>query len=118
MKNFFVGAVMLLFFYSPSAKADHIPNMPPIEEPYHWNHMPVICASSQAILEKVKALNMTPVEISFGRRGANPDGEIVFAVMMFIGPNNERAVITSIPNSNDACLVYISFDAKGTNQGS
>ena len=46
-----------------------------------------------------------------------PDGEIVFAVMMFIGPNSERAVVTSIPSEDEACLVYISFDAKSNNSG-
>ena len=116
--------VALITILSTFCVCRHVDLMPTVHKfwwPHqfdHWHHMPVICASSEAILEKVKALNMTPVEISFGRRGANPNGDIVFAVMMFIGPNNERAVITSIPNSKDACLVYISFDAKGTNQGS
>lgn len=109
---------MLLFLWSPTIRADHIPNLPPIDEPFHWMNMPVICAPGEAILERLKGQNMTPVEISFGRRGAMPDGEIVFAVMMFIGPNSERAVVTSIPNSQDACLVYISFDAKSNNPGS
>jgi len=109
---------MLLFFWSPTSRADHIPNLPPIDEPFHWMNMPVICAQSDAILERVKSLNMVPVEISFGKRGAVQDGEIVFAVMMFIGPNNERAVVTSIPNSQEACLVYISFDARSNNPGS
>ena len=118
MKNLFVGALMLLFLWSPTIRADHIPNLPPIDEPFHWMNMPVICAPGEAILERLKGQNMTPVEISFGRRGAMPDGEIVFAVMMFIGPNSERAVVTSIPNSQDACLVYISFDAKSNNPGS
>lgn len=118
MKNLFVGALMLLFLWSPTIRADHIANLPPIDEPFHWMNMPVICAPGEAILERLKGQNMTPVEISFGRRGAMPDGEIVFAVMMFIGPNSERAVVTSIPNSQDACLVYISFDAKSNNPGS
>ena len=109
---------MLLFLWSPTIRADHIPNLPPIDEPFHWMNMPVICAPGEPILERLKGQNMTPVEISFGRRGAMPDGEIVFAVMMFIGPNSERAVVTSIPNSQDACLVYISFDAKSNNPGS
>lgn len=117
MKNLFVGALMLLFLWSPTSRADHIPNMPPLDEPFHWMHMPVICAPAEAILEKLKGLNMTPVEISFGRRGATPDGEIVFAVMMFIGPDSERAVVTSIPSQPEACLAYISFDAKSNNSG-
>ena len=33
-----------------------------------------------------------------------------------VGNNNERAVIMSLPNDPMACVLYISFDAQGTQQ--
>ncbi len=118
MKNFILGALLLSFFYSTTAIADHIPNMPPLSEEYHWQQMPVICGSAKVMVEKMKNRNMMPVEISVGKRNAQPDGEVVFAVMFFVGQNGERASLMSVPNTDETCLIYISFDAKGTSPGS
>ena len=107
MKNFILGALLLSFFYSTTAIADHIPNMPPLSEEYHWQQMPVICGSAKVMVEKMKNRNMMPVEIS-----------VVFAVMFFVGHNGERASLMSVPNTDETCLIYISFDAKGTSPGS
>ena len=118
MKNFIVGAILLLFFYSSSALADHIPNMPPLDEEYHWQQMPVICGSAKVMVEKMKNRNMMPVEISVGKRNAVPDADVVFAVMFFVGLNGERAALMSVPNTDETCLIYISCDARSANPGS
>lgn len=118
MKNFILGALVLLFFYTTTVKADHIPNMPPLDEEYHWQQMPVICSTAEVMVEKIKRRNMIPVEISLGKRNAMPDGEIVFAVMFFVGQNNERAALMSVPNTDETCLIYITFDARSANPGS
>lgn len=115
MKSILLGAFMLLFFYVPS-KANHVP-LPELEPPYSWQEVPVVCGPHQAIIDKVeKQHRLKMVEISFGRRGAKPDADVVFAIIQYVGDNNERAVVMSLPNDPMACVLYISFDAQGTPQ--
>ena len=115
MKSILLGAFMLLFFYVPT-KADHT-RLPELAEPFRWQDVPVVCGPHQAILDKVQIQHgLKLVEISFGKRGAQSNGDVVFAIMQFVGDNNERAVIMSLPNDPMACVLYISFDAQGTPQ--
>ena len=112
MKSILLGAFMLLFFYVPS-KATHL--LPDLGDPFRWQDVPVVCGPQQDVFDKVtKQHGLTLVEISFGKRGAKPDGDVVFAVLQFVGDNNERAVIMSLPNDLNACILYISFDAQTT----
>ena len=115
MKSILLGAFMLLFFYVPT-QADHA-RLPELSEPFRWQDVPVVCGPHQAILDKVQIQHgLKLVEISFGKRGAQSNGDVVFAIMQFVGDNNERAVIMSLPNDPMACVLYISFDAQGTQQ--
>ena len=38
--------------------------------------------------------------------------------MFFVGLNGERAALMSVPNTDETCLIYISFDARSANPGS
>ena len=55
--------------------------------------------TQQAILDKVQIQHgLKLVEISLGKRGAQANGDVVFAIMQFVGDNNERAVTGRYPN--------------------
>lgn len=101
---------MLLFFYVPS-KAENL-QLPRLEAPLNWQEIPVICGPQQSIIDKMESQGLRPVEISFGRRGAQPDADVVFAIIQYVGDNNERAVVMSLPNDPTACAIYISFNAQ------
>ena len=111
MKKLFLATVLVYFLSSISLSADHRGTLPPVGEPFNWNEVPVVCGPHQAVMDKMERMNLHLLHASFGKKGANPDGEVVFMVLYYV--NNEgtsTAAVLTMPNDPSACVLYISYD--------
>ena len=47
----------------------------------------------------------------FLKKGANPDGEVVFMVLYYVNKEGtSTAAVLTMPNDPSACVLYISYD--------
>ena len=85
----------------------------PMSNPFHWNTVPVVCGTTDAVNMYVIENDFVLESFSFGRVNGEEDGEIAFLVSYFI--NKERtetmSVITS-PSGRESCIMYRSYDLK------
>ena len=85
--------------------------LPQLEEGFNWNDVPVICGSHEAIMQKMERLNMNLLHASFGKTGANPDGDVVFMVLYYANSQGtSTAAVLTMPNDPTACLLFVTFD--------
>lgn len=87
------------------------PGLPNLDQGFHWQNMPMICASDVAILNRLKEQGFVAVNMSLGKRGADPQGEALFMITYFINQEGtSTAAVMNIPSSNDACLIFLTHD--------
>lgn len=93
------------------------PQLPPLEEGFAWQNMPMVCAGGTAIVDGLTQRGFVPVNISLGRRGSDPQGEPVFLITYYISQDgNSTAATMNVPTSTDTCLMYITHDLVITQQ--
>ena len=54
-----------------------------------------------------------PLNVSYGRTGGKPDGEIVYIVTYWVGIDTDETMVSVMtPNSNYSCILFRTFDVK------
>ena len=102
---------LILSVIPTSAEHRHRTALPQLEEGFNWNEVPVICGSHEAIMDKMERLNMNLLHASFGKKGANPDGDVVFMVLYYANQQGtSTAAVLTMPNDPTACLLFVTFD--------
>ena len=87
------------------------PQLPPLGGVYGWQSMPMICAPGNTIHNVLTAKGFVAVNMSLGRKDADPKGEPVFMVTYYISMDgNSTAATMNIPTSTDTCLLYVTHD--------
>jgi len=87
------------------------PQLPPLGGVYGWQSMPMICAPGNTIHNDLTAKGFVAVNMSLGRKDADPKGEPVFMVTYYISMDgNSTAATMNIPTSTDTCLLYVTHD--------
>lgn len=122
MKNFIWGMLIAVFLLNFSITAEEtsetpeIPKTPNVTLPaltpgYHWQKLPMICAEGGKIINDLTEKGFVPVNMSLGRKGADPEGEPVFLITYFVGQNlSSTAATMNIPVSEDTCLLFLTHD--------
>lgn len=111
MKKLILTTLIALILSIIPTSADHRPALPQLEEGFNWNEVPVICGTHEAIMQKMERLNMNLLHASFGKTGANPDGDVVFMVLYYANQQGTTtAAVLTMPNDPTACLLFVTFD--------
>lgn len=111
MKKLILTTLIALILSIIPTSADHRPALPQLEEGFNWNEVPVICGTHEAIMQKMERLNMNLLHASFGKKGANPDGDVVFMVLYYANQQGtSTAAVLTMPNDPTACLLFVTFD--------
>ena len=78
-----------------------------------WEQVPAICISNESLWEYAKRKEMQPLNVSYGRTGGKPDGEVVYIVTYWVGIDTDETMASVMtPNSNYSCILFRTFDVK------
>ena len=106
MKHFILGCIMVLFLQATAVSA-------PKEEPlgYTMSQIPVMCASNDQVMMDLDSKGYELLNLSLGRKNANPEEEPMFMVSYYVHPEAGSTVaVMNIPQSTDACIIFITYD--------
>ena len=80
---------------------------------FWWEQVPAVCSTSDEIERWAEFKKFNPINISFGREGGTPDGQIVYIVVYWMNEDQESFASVSTPERPDqACIVFRTFDMK------
>ena len=80
---------------------------------FWWEQVPAVCSTTDEIERWAEYKKFAPVNMSFGREGGSPDGQIVYIVVYWINEEQETFASVSTPQDPDqACIVFRTFDLK------
>jgi len=78
-----------------------------------WEQVPAICISNESLWEYAKRKEMQPLNVSYGRTGGKPDGEVVYIVTYWVGIDTDETMASVMtPNSNYSCILFRTFDVQ------
>lgn len=112
MKKLIIALTLLITSF---AFAEHeTPSKPPVEKfNFWWEQVPAVCSTSDEIERWAEFKKFNPINISFGREGGTPDGQIVYIVVYWMNEDQESFASVSTPERPDqACIVFRTFDMK------
>ena len=112
MKKLIIALTLLIASF---AFAEHdTPSKPPVEKfNFWWEQVPAVCSTSDEIERWAEFKKFNPINISFGREGGVPDGQIVYIVVYWMNEDQESFASVSTPERPDqACIVFRTFDMK------
>ena len=112
MRKLIIAITLLL---TSLAFAEHeTPTKPPVEKfNFWWEQVPAVCSTSDEIERWAEFKKFNPINISFGREGGVPDGQIVYIVVYWMNEDQESFASVSTPERPDqACIVFRTFDMK------
>lgn len=84
----------------------------PEQLPGAWmEQVPVICLSNETLWDFAKEANLQPFNVSYGRAGGKPTGEVVYIITYWVNfeDNNSMATVNT-PRSDYSCVMFRSFD--------
>jgi len=114
MQKIIWSTLIALILLTANLNADHETHqspLPKLDPGYAWQNMPMICASGNKIINDLSAKGFVPVNMSLGRRDADPQGEPVFLITYFINQDATATAATmNIPVSEDTCLLFLTHD--------
>ena len=79
---------------------------------FYWSNMPTVCALKPVVDEWIKDNEFDPVSVGFGRENGRADGDIVYAVTIYINPSYQMAAVVETPNGVESCIAFRTFDLK------
>ena len=113
MKKLIIALTLLITSF---AFAEHeIPHTEPNGEKFNfwWEQVPAVCSTSEEIERWAAYKKFNPINMSFGREGGTPDGQIVYIVVYWMNENQESFASVSTPERPDQiCIVFRTFDMK------
>ena len=78
-----------------------------------WEKVPTLCLPNEILWEYADEKGMQPLNVSYGRKGAKPDGEIVYIVTYWVGiETNETMASVQVPEGDYSCVLFRTFDTQ------
>ena len=78
-----------------------------------WEHIPAICVDNQVLEDYAEKKELQLLNISFGREGGRPEGQIVYIVSYWVNVHNDQSMATVMtPGSTYSCVLFRTFDLK------
>ena len=76
-----------------------------------WEHIPAICIENNVLEEYADRKELQLLNLSFGREGGKPDGEIVYIISYWVNVHNDQSMATVMtPGSTYSCVLFRTFD--------
>ena len=72
--------------------------------------MPMMCGLPPIVDKYIADKKFTAINVSFGKQGADPEGEIVFAIKYYINDNHQTIAVAESPADPYKCIIFHSFD--------
>ena len=72
--------------------------------------MPMMCGLPPIVDKYIADKKFTAINVSFGKQGADPDGEIVFAIKYYINDKHQTLAVAESPNDPYKCMIFQTFD--------
>ena len=92
------------------------PNKPSLQDELPgvwWEHIPAICVDNQVLEDYAEKKELQLLNISFGREGGRPEGQIVYIVSYWVNVHNDQSMATVMtPGSTYSCVLFRTFDLK------
>mgnify|MGYP001261711137 CR=1 FL=1 len=85
----------------------------PLEEgEFYWSQVPTVCGTPTTIEKYLTDKGLSPKFNSFGKRGTDPNGEIVYFVTHWFSEDNTQIAATvGVPSGKpEVCMLYFVFD--------
>ena len=113
MKKLIIALTLLITSFAFAEHETQTPQ-PPVEKfNFWWAHVPAVCSTSDEIERWAEFKKFNPINISFGREGGVPDGQIVYIVVYWMNENQESFASVSTPERPDqTCIIFRTFDMK------
>ena len=113
MKKLIIAITLLLTSFAFAEHEEHETN-PPVEKfNFWWEQVPAVCSTSEEIERWAEYKKFNPINMSFGREGGTPDGQIVYIVVYWMNEDQESFASVSTPERPDqSCIVFRTFDMK------
>ena len=81
MKKLIIAITLLLTSFA-FAEHEEPEKNPPVEKfNFWWEQVPAVCSTSEEIERWAEYKKFNPINMSFGREGGTPDGQIVYIVV-------------------------------------
>ena len=74
--------------------------------------MPMMCGTPETVNQYIKDNKFTPINVSFGREKAKPDGVAIFAVTYYINDKEQTLAVAESPVDPYKCMIFHTFDLK------
>ena len=72
--------------------------------------MLMMCGLPLVVDKYIEDKKFTAINVSFGKQGADPDGEIVFAIKYYINDKHQTLAVAESPNDPYKCMIFHTFD--------
>ena len=90
MKKIIISLIFLLTSFA-FAEHDHIEEQSEKEKfNFWWEQVPAVCSTSEEIERWAEFKKFNPINISFGREGGTPDGQIVYIVVYWMNEDQNK----------------------------
>ena len=112
MKKLIIALTLLISSFA-FAEHESVQDKPVEKFNFWWEQVPAVCSTSDEIERWAEFKKFNPINISFGREGGTPDGQIVYIVVYWMNEDQESFASVSTPERPDqACIVFRTFDMK------
>ena len=75
-------------------------------------NMPMMCGTPESVDMYIKDNSFTPINISFGKERAKPDGIALYVVTYYINDKAETLAVAETPTDPYKCMIFHTFDMK------
>tara|TARA_B100000929_G_C15426111_1_gene393076 strand:- start:178 stop:528 length:351 start_codon:yes stop_codon:yes gene_type:complete len=78
---------------------------------FWWEQLPMVCSSNDEIKRWATDNKFLPLNISYGRQGGKPDGEIVYMVIYWMNDTGQTMASVQTPDTpQQTCILFRTFD--------
>jgi hypothetical protein len=89
-------------------------------EDYNFDitQIPVICGTNESVNEFLTDEGLTAKSLSLGKEGGDENGLPVFLITHYENLEKSKSAATvQVPNSDEVCILYYTFDLIDTSKG-
>ena len=104
--------LILSLLFASFAYAEHEEQESDIKQyNFWWEQLPAICSTNDEINRWATDNKFVPLNVSYGRAGGKPDGEIVYMIVYWMNDTTQSFASVQTPdNPNNTCILFRTFD--------
>ena len=102
--------VMLVLIFGMTLVYNHAKAETPSKYNLYLMQYPMMCGTPADVDRYIADNNFTPINVSFGKEGADENGAVVFAITYYINDKHQTLSVAETPNDPYKCMIYHTFD--------